>query len=87
MGGISQEGAESWWIRAAGADENPTFGGAGSTVGDSTPPRDKTLLQAPLVGPTDEANGLGTGGIGQEGAESWGFLAGRGWLAIAASDG
>ena len=29
---IGQEGAESWWIRVAGGDENPTFGGAGSTV-------------------------------------------------------
>ena len=56
-----------WWPGGAG---NPTFGGAGSTVGDSGPPRGQTLIQAPPVGPADEANGLGTGGIGQEGAES-----------------
>ena len=32
------------------------------------------LLQAPPVGPTDGTKGLGTGGIGQEGAESWWIL-------------
>ena len=68
------------WPRAGGAwrpgwAENHTFGGAGSTVGDSGPPRGKTLPQAPPVGPTDGANGLGTGGIGQEGAKSWWILA------------
>ena len=77
-GGIGQEGAESWWILAAGGDENPSFGGAGSTVGDSGPPGGKTLLQASPVGPTHGANGLGTGGIRQEEAEKWGFLAGQG---------
>ena len=75
---IGQEGAESWWILAAGGDENPTFGGAGQSVGDSGPPGDKTRLQAPPVDPTDEAKGLGTGGIGQEGAESWWILAAGG---------
>ena len=94
MGRMALERAESArkgpragdsWL--AGGDENPTFGGAGSTVGDSRPPRDKTLVQAPPVGPTDGAKGLGTGKISQEGAEIWGFLAGRGWLAIAASGG
>ena len=70
--------AGDFWL--AGGDENPTFGGAGSTVGDSRPPRGKTLVQAPPVGPTDEAKGLGTGEISQE----WGQeLEIPGWPGVA----
>ena len=75
-----------WWSLAAGVDENHTFGAAGPPVGDSAPPRDETLFQRPPVGSTDGAKRLQTGGIGQEVAEMWGILAGRGWLAIAALD-
>ena len=31
-GKIGQEWAKSWWILAAGGDENPTCGGAGQSV-------------------------------------------------------